>query len=71
MSRWPAGTPLARASKEELTTRETVPGNTMATAWTLWEVDLDAVLAGVAAEQRDDTRRILLATPLGGPVDDD
>lgn len=48
-----------RACKEELLTREMVVGNTLCTAWALWEVPLDAVVAPLPPGRRESARQAL------------
>lgn len=48
-----------RACKEEVTTRRMVPGNTLCTAWALWELPLDDAVATVPEDQRAAARELL------------
>ncbi len=53
-----------RACKEELTTKRMVPGNTLCTAWALWEIPLDDAIATVPEEQRAAARELLATIDL-------
>lgn len=48
-----------RACKDELLTREMVPGNTLCTAWALWEVSIDDVIAPLDEGDHDAARAAL------------
>jgi len=52
---------VERACKEEVLTRRAVPGNTLCTAWSLWEVPLDDVVAPLPDERRPAARAALEA----------
>jgi hypothetical protein len=55
-------TMVSRACREELLTHDEVPGNTLCTAWALWEFPIDDVVAAVPPEKRD-AARAALRTP--------
>jgi hypothetical protein len=48
-----------RAVLEEILTRDLVPGNTLCTAWALWELPVDAVVEAAPAEARAAVREAL------------
>lgn len=50
---------VRRACKDELLTREPVVGNTLCTAWALWEVAIDDVVATLDEGDRDAARAAL------------
>lgn len=50
---------VEQVCKQEVLTERMVPGNTLCTAWALWEVSLDGLLEGVPAESRDAARTAL------------
>jgi hypothetical protein len=53
---------VRRACKEELTTREVRPGAGMCTAWAIWELPVDAVVATLPEDARARARAALLAS---------
>lgn len=52
---------VRRAHAFRTLTRRMVPGNTLAEAWTLWEVPIADILAGMAPADREKAVRVLLA----------
>lgn len=54
---------VLRACREERTTMKMVPGNTLCTAWAVWEVPIDDVAGAVSADKRDAARAALRALP--------
>lgn len=52
---------LERAHRSEILTRELTPGNTLCTAWALWEVAIADVLADVPEERHEAAWAALLA----------
>jgi hypothetical protein len=54
---------VARATREELTTRVMRPGAGLVTAWTLWELPVDDVLAVLPESERPAARAALEAMP--------
>jgi hypothetical protein len=51
---------IERACREELLTRNVVPGNSLCTAWALWEIPLDPILAALPEEKRTAARATLV-----------
>jgi len=54
---------VLRACREERVSMKMVPGNSLCTAWALWEVPLDDVAAAVPAVKRIAARAALRALP--------
>ncbi|MBL8755562.1 MAG: hypothetical protein JNK15_19855 [Planctomycetes bacterium] len=50
---------VQRACCDEVLTHDPVPGNTLSTAWAMWEVSFDDVLAAVPAAERSAVRAVL------------
>lgn len=55
---------VSRACCEEVLTPDPVPGNTLCTAWALWETPIDPIVAGMSEQTADDWRAAL-AVPHG------
>lgn len=55
---------VSRACKEEVLSKRMVPGNTLCTAWALWELPLDDAVSTVPEEQRAAARELLATIDL-------
>lgn len=55
---------VRRACREEVLTKRLVPGNTLCTAWALWELPLDDAVATLPEEQRAAARDLLATIDL-------